>query len=101
MSVVLLFHHCQFCLNFSIVVCAVPITVDFNSVIMSLGHMFLSLDNKIQGFVTDVSYVPYFSQQTGLNMARLKQFFNTYNVHLYVLNQIYLYVYIHFFPIFI
>ena len=64
---------------------------------MSLGHMFLSLDNKIQGFVTDVSYVPYFSQQTGLNMARLKQFFNTYNVHLYVLNQIYLYVYIHFF----
>lgn len=47
---------------------------------LSLGHMFLSLDNKIQGFVTDVSYVPYFSQHTSLNkiMARLKQFSITY-----------------------
>ena len=43
--------------------------------------MFLSFDNKIQGFVTDVSYVPYFSQHTSLNMARLKQFSNT---HMYI-----------------
>lgn len=31
---------------------------------LSLGHMFLSLDNKIQGFVTDVSYVPITSHNT-------------------------------------